>query len=122
MSDELSKEVDHELEELKHKQAKELEEFEQQRRERLAKFEAGEALHAFEKKEASELRAFVKDERSEFVIKIDRHEYTVHKPHLTGTELRNLSVPSGRICNSHCENFTLQSWDAVVQDLQSLNS
>jgi proteasome lid subunit RPN8/RPN11 len=36
--------------------------------------------------------------------------------------LSAISVPSGRICNSHCENFTLQSWDAVVQDLQSLNS
>lgn len=95
MADELAKEVDRELEELKHRQAKELEEFERQRRERLAKFEAGEqeALHAFEKKEASELRAFVEDERREFLIKIDRHEYTVQKPHLTGTELRNLPKP-----------------------------
>lgn len=95
MADELSRGIDHELEELKQRQAKELEEFERQRRERLAKFEAGEqeALHAFEKKEASELRAFIEEERREFVIKIDRNEYTVHKPHLTGAELRNLPKP-----------------------------
>lgn len=95
MADELSNEVDRELEELKRRQAKELEEFERQRRERLEKFEAGEkeALYAFEKKEASEIQAFVEEERREFVIKIDRHEFTVHKPHLTGTELRNLPKP-----------------------------
>lgn len=94
MADELSREVDHELEELKRKQAKELEVFERQRRERLEKFEAGEqeAIHAFEKKEGSEIQAFV-EERREFVIKIDRHEHTVHKPHLTGTELRDLPKP-----------------------------
>ena len=95
MADELSKEVDRELEELKRRQAKELEEFERQRRERLEKFEAREqeALHAFEKREVSEVQAFVEEARREFVIKIDREKYTVHKPHLTGTELRDLPKP-----------------------------
>ena len=95
MSEEISKEVDRELEELKRKQAKELEEFERQRHERLQNFEAGEreALTAFEKKEASEVQAFVEEAKREFVIKIDRHEYPVHQPSLTGTELRNLPKP-----------------------------
>jgi hypothetical protein len=95
MSEELSKEVDRELEELKRKQAKELEEFEQRRRERLKDFEVGErdALVAFEKKEVSEVQAFVEETRREFMIKIDRHEYHVHQPSLTGTELRNLPNP-----------------------------
>ena len=95
MPDELSREVDHELEELKRRQAKELEDFERDRRKRLEKFEAGEqeALHAFERKEASELQALLDVERREFVIKIDRHEYIEHKPRLSGAELRDLPRP-----------------------------
>jgi len=95
MADELSREVDRELEELKRRQAKELEEFERQRRERLEKFEAGEqeALQAFEKREVSEVQAFVEEARRELMIKIDRHEFTVHKPHMTGAELRDLPKP-----------------------------
>ena len=95
MADELSREVDRELEELKRRQAKELEEFERQRRERLEKFEAGEqeALQAFEKREVSEVQAFVEEARREFMIRIDRHEFTVHKPHMTGAELRDLPKP-----------------------------
>jgi hypothetical protein len=95
MSEDLSKGVDRELEEFKHRQAKELEEFERQRRERLEKFEASEqeALHVFENKEASEVQALVEEAKREFVIKIDRHEYHVHQPSLTGSELRNLPKP-----------------------------
>lgn len=87
--------LDRELEEFKRKQAKELEEFERRRRERLEKFEASEreALHSFEKKEAAEVEAFVKDAKREFVIKIDREEYRVQQPTLTGSELRNLPKP-----------------------------
>lgn len=95
MPEEMSKEMDRELEELKRKQARELEEFERQRRERLEKFEAGERaeLHVFEEKEASEVQALVEEAKREFVIKIDRHEYRVHQPTLTGSELRNLPKP-----------------------------
>lgn len=94
MPDELSRELDRELEELKRKQAKELEEFEIHRQERLAKFEAGEkeALHSFEKKEAAEIKA-LKEVKREFSIKIDRQTYIVHQPTLTGSELRNLPNP-----------------------------
>lgn len=31
--------------------------------------------------------------KGEFVIKIDRHEYRVHQPSITGSELRNLPKP-----------------------------
>jgi len=95
MSEEISHELNRELEEFKQKQAKELEEFERQRRERLEKFEAGEteALHHFEEKEAAETQSFVEEVKREFVIKIDRHDYTVHQPTMTGRELRHLPKP-----------------------------
>lgn len=91
----MAEEMDRELEEFKRKQAHELKEFERQRHERLEKFEAGErdALHAFEEKEASEVQAFEEETKREFVIKIDRHEYTVHQRTMTGSELRNLPKP-----------------------------
>lgn len=95
MTGEPSKEIDHELEELKRRQAKELEEFEQQRKARLEKFETNEreALHVFEEREVLEIQAFAEEAKREFVIKIDRHEYSVHQPSLTGSELRNLPKP-----------------------------
>jgi hypothetical protein len=91
----MAEEMDRELEEFKRKQAHELKEFERQRQERLEKFEAGEreALHAFEEKEASEVQSFEEEANREFVIKIDRHEYTVHQRTMTGSELRNLPKP-----------------------------
>ena len=95
MSDDLSKEMERELEELRRKQAKELEEFEQNRRERLKAFDTEEqgALEAFEKQEAAEVKAFEEEAKREFVIKIDRNEYRVNQPTLTGGELRNLPTP-----------------------------
>jgi|GEM_PF-1131019 len=95
MSEDLSKAMERELEELRRKQAKELEEFEQKRRKRLQAFETEEqgALEAFEKQEAAEVKAFEEESKREFVIKIDRNEYRVNQPTLTGGELRNLPTP-----------------------------
>jgi hypothetical protein len=95
MSEDLSKAMERELEELKRKQAKELEEFEQKRRERLQTFETEEegALEAFKKQEAAEVKAFEEEAKRGFVIKIDRNEYRVNQPTLTGSELRNLPAP-----------------------------
>jgi Multiubiquitin len=95
MSDGQSHEIDHELEELKRKQARELEEFERQRIERLKEFEANESkeLRAFEEKETLEIKALAEELKKEFVIKIDRHEYRVQQHTLTGSELRDLAQP-----------------------------
>ena len=95
MSEDLSKVMERELEELRRKQAKELEEFEQKRRERLQAFEAEEqgALEAFGIQEAAEVKAFEEEAKRQFVIKIDRSEYRVNQRSLTGSELRNLPTP-----------------------------
>jgi hypothetical protein len=95
MSEDLSRAIDHELEELKRKQAKELEEFEMRRRGRLEKFEAQEhdALETFEKHESAEVKEIEEQIKRGFEIKIDRNQYRVHQPTLTGSELRQLPTP-----------------------------
>ncbi len=86
---------DHELEELKRRQAKELEEFELRRREHLEKFEAEErdALEVFEKQEGAEVKEIEEQIKRGFEIKIDRNQYRVRQPTMTGSELRKLPTP-----------------------------
>jgi hypothetical protein len=73
--------------------------------ERLEAFEANQArqLQEFEGRQRHELEAFEREENQNleeferqvrvFHIKIDRTEYKVHEPKLTGTQLRQLSNP-----------------------------
>lgn len=76
--------TDNELRNFEQGQARELQEFEgEQRRE----------LQAFEERERQELQRFEDRAHHQFTIKIDRTEYKVRVPLLTGAQIRRLPTP-----------------------------
>lgn len=86
---------DIDLEEFKRKQAKELEEFQKRQEEELKALEikGHEEIEEFENKEEMELEAFEGERKAEYLIKIDRNEYTVRQRMMTGEQLRSLPQP-----------------------------